>query len=79
MQTINVQQLGENAAGVIAAAQSGDVFVVEGGQVVAIVSKPRAPTDVSNYWREREALLAEVVAAPGWDSTNAVSDDRDRT
>ena len=78
MQTINIQELGENAPGVIAAAQNPDVFVVDGGKVVAVVSKPRAPANFEQYWQWREKMLEHVVAAPDWDSTQAVSDDRDR-
>ncbi len=77
MQVIDVQQLQENVASVIAAAQQGEVLVVQDGIVVAVVSKPKSHADAA-YWREREALLADVVAAPGWDSTIAVSEDRDR-
>ncbi len=77
MVTINVERLGDDVQGVIAAAQIGDVLVMDQGKIVAVVSKPRPIHDAA-YWRERDALLASVVAAPDWDSTVAVSQDRDR-
>jgi prevent-host-death family protein len=78
MQTISLQDLRDDAAGVIAAAQDRDILVVDNGKVVAVVSKPPPAAEFGRYWMEREKLLAGVVALPGWDSTNAVSEDRGR-
>jgi hypothetical protein len=77
MQTVDVSQLSRDVPSVIAAAQREDVFVVEHGKVVAIVTKPRPGPD-ERYWRERERMLADIVADPEWDSTEAISQDRDR-
>jgi|KBSSwiStaDraftv2_1062776.scaffolds.fasta_scaffold919185_1 antitoxin (DNA-binding transcriptional repressor) of toxin-antitoxin stability system len=77
MQSVNIQQLRDDVAGVISAAQQGDVAVTDQGRIVAMVTKPRSNPDFESYWQWRERMLADVVAAPGWDSTQAVSDDRD--
>jgi hypothetical protein len=42
------------------------------------VSKPQSPAEWEAYWKQREARLAEIVAMPDWDSTAAISEDRDR-
>lgn len=78
METVDVQQLGPETARVIAAAQHGDVLVVDSGRVVAVVTKPPAPRDFAIFWREREKRLAEITIDPSWDSTQAVSEDRER-
>jgi len=78
MQSANLQQLREDTASVIAAAQTEDVLVIEEGKVIAVVSRPRAAADFDKYWHDREKRLEPVVAAPGWDSSSAVSQDRDR-
>jgi hypothetical protein len=78
MQTVNVQQLRDDTAGVISAAQVADVLVVDEGRVVAVVTKPRTNADFEAYWQAREKLLAEVTVDSSWDSTQAISEDRDR-
>jgi hypothetical protein len=78
MQTVNVQQLSQDPEGVIAAAQHHDVLVVEAGRVVAVVSKPPARRDFASYWQERVQRLAAITIDSTWDSTVAVSEDRDR-
>jgi hypothetical protein len=78
MQTTTLTQLCENASAVVAAAQKDDVFIVDQGKIVAVLSKPRLPADFDEYWKLREKMLADVIAAPGWDSTEAISEDRDR-
>ncbi|MCI0362109.1 MAG: hypothetical protein L0211_26810 [Planctomycetaceae bacterium] len=78
MQMIDVQQLQENAQGVIAAAQKEEILVVRDGVVVAVVSRPRRPADFSKYWEERELRLAGIDFGPDWDSTQIISEDRDR-
>ena len=45
---------------------------------LAVVSKLQSPSEWEAYWKQREALLAEIVAMPDWDSTVAISEDRDR-
>jgi hypothetical protein len=78
MQTANLQQLRENTASVIAAAQTADMLVIEEGKMIAVVSRPRVAIDFAQYWIDRERSLELVVAEPGWDSASAVSHDRDR-
>jgi hypothetical protein len=77
MQTANFQQLSEDAASVIAVAQDHDVLIVNEGKVVAVVSKPRPQHD-KEFWAQREKRLAEIVLNGEWDSTKAISEDRDR-
>ncbi len=78
MQTVNVQQLSQDAAGVIAAAQHDDVLVIDAGRVVAVVTRPPVRRDFATYWQERERRLAGITIDPAWDSTAAVSEDRER-
>jgi antitoxin (DNA-binding transcriptional repressor) of toxin-antitoxin stability system len=78
MQTTNLQQLRDDASGVIQAAQSGDVYVINEGKVVAVVSRPPASTNFAEYWRQREEALKGAVVQDGWDSTRAIEADRDR-
>lgn len=78
MESVDVQQLGQEAARVIAAAQHGDVLVIDAGQVVAVVTKPPQRRDFATYWQEREQRLAGITIDPNWDSTTAVSEDRER-
>ena len=78
MQTMSVEQLRADADRAIAAAQESDVFVVENGKVVAIVTRPRENKEFVDYWRQRETLLEGVIAGEDWDSAKAISDDRDR-
>ncbi len=78
MQIVELQQFRDDVEGTLAKAQSDEVLICDQGTALAVVSKPRAPIDFAHYWQQREARLAEVKAAPGWDSTIAVSEDRDR-
>jgi len=77
MQTIDVQTLQNDAESVIEAAQTEDVLITSEGKVVAVVSKP-PPFDRARYLAERERLLAQISVDPDWDSTRAISEDRDR-
>lgn len=77
MQTIDVQTLQKDAESVIEAAQTEDVLITSEGKVVAVVSKP-PPFDRSHYLAERQRLLAQITVDPDWDSTQAISEDRDR-
>jgi hypothetical protein len=54
------------------------VLVVDGGKVVAVVSEPKPAADFAAYWEQRERQLQSVVSAPEWNSTDAVSEDRNR-
>jgi antitoxin (DNA-binding transcriptional repressor) of toxin-antitoxin stability system len=78
MQIIELEDLRNDIEGVLAKAQMGEVLICDHGTALAVVSKPKPPPDWAAYWAQREARLAGIVAAPGWDSTIAVSDDRDR-
>jgi hypothetical protein len=78
MQTIDINQSREDSANVISAAQQTDVYIVEQGRVVPVLSKPRASDNFEAYWQERERLLSRITIDPNWDSTEAVSEDRDR-
>jgi len=78
MQIIELEQFRNDIDGVLAKAQTDEVLICDRGTALAVVSKPKSPTDWAAYWDQREARLAEIVAAPGWDSTSAVSEDRDR-
>ena len=78
MQTVDISQLRNDTSGVISAAQHSDVLVIDGGRVVAVVSKPRASADFEAYWQERERLLSGIKMNPEWDSAQAISEDRDR-
>jgi hypothetical protein len=77
MQTVEIERLGGEIHALVAAAQTDDVFITEHGRIVAVLSKPKLALD-DDYGRQREALLAQVVVASDWDSTVAVSEDRDR-
>ena len=87
MQTYDINQFRQDIDGVIAAAQKDDVQIVENGRVLAVVTAP--PRQISSprpmtreefeaYWQERERILADVIVDPLWDSTQAISEDRDR-
>ena len=78
MHAVSIQQLRDDAAGVVSAAQQGDIAVLDEGRVVALVTKPRPIADFEAYWQERERLLAGIVVDPAWDSAEAISQDRDR-
>lgn len=78
MQTIDVQTLQNDAESVIEAAQTEDVLITSDGKVVAVVSKP-PPFDHARYLVERERFLAQITVDPDWDSTQAISEDRDRS
>jgi len=77
MHKVDVQTLQSDAESVIAAAQSEDVLITNRGKVVAIVSKPPS-TDMVRHWIERERILSQITMDPTWDSTRAISEDRDR-
>lgn len=79
MQTISFQQLCDDAGAAIAAAQQSDVFVVQDGKIVAVVSRPRVSQDFAEYWQQRETALKGIVAGADWDSAKIISEDRDRT
>jgi hypothetical protein len=78
MQTTNLEQLREDAAAVIAAAQNADIQVISEGKVVAVVSRPRPVQGFDEYWQKREEQLREIVLDVGWDSTKAIEEDRNR-
>jgi hypothetical protein len=78
MQTTSLQQLRDDTAAVIAATENGEVLVVDGGKVVAVVSEPKPAADFAAYWEQRERQHQSVVSAPEWNSTDAVSEDRNR-
>jgi antitoxin (DNA-binding transcriptional repressor) of toxin-antitoxin stability system len=78
MDAVTIQQLRDDVSSVISAAQHGEVAVIDQGRVVAVVTKPRPIPDFEAYWRERERTLADIVVDPAWDSTEAISQDRDR-
>lgn len=78
MQIIGLTQFRKDVEGVLAKAQTDEVLICDQGAALAVVSKPRVPADWAAYWAQREARLADIVAMPGWDSTIAVSEDRDR-
>jgi len=77
MNTVDISQLRDDTSTVISAAQQSDVFVTEGGRVVAVLSKPRTPVDFEEYWKERERKLSGITMDPSWDSAVAISEDRD--
>jgi hypothetical protein len=79
MQTISLQQLRDDAEAAVVAAQKSDVLVVEDGKVLAVVSRPRASQNFAEYWQRREALLQGITAGPDWDSTQVISEDRERS
>jgi hypothetical protein len=78
MQIVELQAFRDDMERVIASAQTEEVLICDRGTAVVVLSKPKSPFDFERYWQEREAKLAEIQALPGWDSTIAVSEDRDR-
>jgi hypothetical protein len=78
MEIVELEQFRRDIDGVLEKAQSNDVLICDRGSALVIVSKPKSPADWAAYWVQREARLADIVAAPDWDSTIAVSEDRDR-
>ena len=78
MQIVELDEFRNNIDGVLAKAQTDEVLICDRGNALAVVSKPKSPADWAAYWARREARLVEIVAMPGWDSTIAVSEDRDR-
>jgi hypothetical protein len=78
MQIIELAQFRDDIDGVLAKVQNEEVLICDQGAALAVVSKPKLPVDWQKYWEERERLLAEVTVDPDWDSTLAVSEDRDR-
>jgi antitoxin (DNA-binding transcriptional repressor) of toxin-antitoxin stability system len=77
MTTIDVETLQRDTKSVIDAAQIEDVLITSDGKVVAVVSKP-PPFDYGEYLEERSRLLSQITIDPTWDSTKAISEDRDR-
>lgn len=77
MLSVDIEQLGGEIHSLVAAAQTDDVYITDQGRIVAVLSKPKFALD-DDYRRRREALLAQLVVASDWDSTVAVSEDRDR-
>lgn len=78
MQIVELQKFREDIERVFASAQTEEVLICDHGTAVVVLSKPKTPVDMEQYWQQREARLAEIKAMPGWDSTVAVSEDRDR-
>ena len=78
MQIVELEQFRKDVDGVLAKAQTEEILICKHGTALAVVSKPKSPADWDAYWKQREARLAEIVALPGWDSTVAISEDRDR-
>jgi antitoxin (DNA-binding transcriptional repressor) of toxin-antitoxin stability system len=77
MNTVDISQLRDDTSSVISAAQQSDVFVTEGGRIVAVLSKPNTPLHFEEYWRERERKLSGIIMDPNWDSAIGISEDRD--
>jgi hypothetical protein len=78
MQIVELAQFRSDVDGVLAKAQSDEILICDHGTALAVVSKPRVPADWDRYWENRERLLAGITVDPEWDSTKAISDDRDR-
>lgn len=78
MQIVELAEFRGDIDGVLAKAQSDEVLICDHGAALAVVSKPKLLVDWSRYWEERERLLASVTVDPEWDSTVAISEDRDR-
>lgn len=79
MEIIELHHFRNDIEGTLARAQNDDVLICDQGTAVAVVSKPKVATDWKHYWEERERLLSTITVDPGWDSTQAISDDRDRS
>ena len=79
MKTFDFQQLSDDTKVIVTAARDEDISIVDSGNIVAFITRPRRSADFTKYWQERERQLATIPALKDWDSATAVSEDRDRT
>ncbi len=78
MRTIDLQQLKNQTEHFVHAARQDDIQIQAGGEVVAVLSRPRNAEAFRTFWEQRERTLAEISLKGTWDSAAAVSCDRDR-
>lgn len=78
MVTIDIQQLHDETERFVRQAREQEIHVQAEGTVVAVLSGLRLPADFEAYWRQREAVLAAIKLLGDWDSTEAISEDRER-
>jgi hypothetical protein len=78
MATISIQQLHDETERFVRQAAYQEIEVRADGEVVAVLGAPRTPHDFEAYWRQRERRLSSIRMLGVWDSTKAVSEDRER-
>ncbi len=78
MRTIDLQQLKNQTEHFVQAARQDDIQIRAGGEVVAVLSRPRNAEAFRTFWEQRERTLAQISMKGTWDSAAAVSSDRDR-
>jgi hypothetical protein len=78
MVTIGIQQLHDETERFVREARDQDVHIQDNGTLLAVLSGPRLGASFQEYWSEREKVLAAVTLQGTWNSTEAISDDRER-
>jgi hypothetical protein len=79
MVTISIQQLHNETERFVRQAAEEEIWVVVDGKIVAVLGRPQAlAVDFETYWRQREQRLSGIRLLGDWDSTEAVSQDRER-
>lgn len=77
MVTISIMQLHDETERFVRQAGTEEIQVQADGRVLAVLCRPPVPAEFEAYWRQREQLLARVSLQGVWDSTEAVSQDRE--
>lgn len=77
MVTISIQQLHDETERFVRQAGAEQVQVQADGRVLAVLRRPPFPGEFEAYWFKREETLARVSLSGEWDSTLAVSQDRE--
>jgi hypothetical protein len=86
MRFVELETLHAETAEVIGWVADDDVSIVANGKVVAIMTRPhvraepkqRTAEEHAAFIREREERLSSIKLLGEWDSTQAISEDRDR-
>jgi hypothetical protein len=78
MQFITIDQLRNNLERYVRESHQGDIEIREQDKAMAVLTAPRPSAVSDRFWEERERVLSTIHLGADWNSTAAVSSDRDR-